>query len=315
MLKCHAHHHYLRSTSKTPPILLTYEWHVNSEIEKPISTPNFYKADYEAMNFYFAEIDFPHRFSNKSLDEKVDSLHVILSEAINKFVPVQAKKIKSKCPWKNKILQSLKNKKNKEWKRFKLTGDNLNYLTALDDYTKLNSNLYNSYVNKVSSSLKSDPSSFWRFVNTKKNSECNPKLLHFGDKSSIDKQEQAEFFASFFKNSFTDEPAPSSNHAQNSQQPTTNVNEFVLEEHFVFTNMLQINTKKGTGPDGIHPLLLKNCAASLCLPLLIIFNESLEIPALEIFRLNGNVLASVQFSKRVRVQMLKIIVALPNYQF
>lgn len=94
-----------------PPILLTYEWHTNGIDEEPISTPNFFKADYIAMNRYFAEIDFTQRFSNKSLDEKVNILHMILSDAIEKYAPMQIKKNQSKCPWKNKQLQMLKNKK------------------------------------------------------------------------------------------------------------------------------------------------------------------------------------------------------------
>lgn len=40
---------------------------------------------------------------------------------------------------------------------------------------------------------------------------------------------------------------------------------------------MKIDTSKGTGPDGFHPLLLKNCAAQLCTPLSIIFNESLAL--------------------------------------
>ncbi|XP_031627431.1 uncharacterized protein LOC116343496 [Contarinia nasturtii] len=259
-----------------PPIMLTYEWHINNSSVEQIQTRNFFKADYIAMNRYFAEIDFSQRFSNKSLDEKVDILHQILNEAISKYVPTQTKKIQSKCPWKNKQLQSLKNKKNKEWKRSKLTGENSSHLIALDNYTKLNTELYNTYVDKMTSSLKSDPSSFWRFVNTKKNSDYDPKLLHFGEKSSSDKKEQAEMFATFFKNNFANQPSQFQNAAQMSPQSISNMDEYKLNEFSVFNELLQINSKKGAGPDGIHPILLKNCAALLYEPLSTIFNESLS---------------------------------------
>lgn len=138
----------------------------------------------------------------------------------------------------------------------------------------MNAELYNAYVDKISSSLKTDPSSFWRFVNTKKNSNCDPKLLHLGEKSSVHKKEQAELFATFFKNNFASQPTQIQ--TQYSSQATSNCENFVLDEHFVFDEMLKINTKKGAGPDGIHPLLLKNCAALLYEPLSMIFNESLS---------------------------------------
>lgn len=241
--------------------------------DEPILTRNFYKGDYVAMNRFFNGINFIHMFSNRSLDEKVDILHEILSVAIDKFVPMQSKKNQSKCPWHNKLLQSLKNKKNKEWKRSKLTGDDSDYLRALNDFTTLNTELYNTYVDKMSSSLKSDPSSFWRFVNTKKNSDCNPKLLHLGDKSSVDRKEQVELFATFFKSNFCNQPSQlqtSSRSISNS-----NHNQFKLNEFDVFEELLKLNSKKGTGPDGVHPILLKSCAALLYEPLSIIFNESL----------------------------------------
>lgn len=44
----------------------------------------------------------------------------------------------------------------------------------------------------------------------------------------------------------------------------------------IFEELLKIDTKRGAGHDGIHPLLLKNCAAVLYQPLSIIFNESLD---------------------------------------
>ncbi|XP_031627375.1 uncharacterized protein LOC116343467 [Contarinia nasturtii] len=190
-----------------PPILLSYEWHMGNVTQEQISTQNFFKADYIAINRYLEEVNFCQQFLNKTLDQKVDILHQILNDAIDKYVPIQTKKVKPKCPWQNKQLQSLKNKKNKEWKRSKFTGDDSNYLMALDKLTKLNTELYNSYVDKVSSSLKSDPLSFWRFVNTKKNSDCDPKSLQFGEKSSVDKKEQAEMFATFFKNNFANQPS------------------------------------------------------------------------------------------------------------
>ncbi|XP_031625625.1 uncharacterized protein LOC116342256 [Contarinia nasturtii] len=238
-----------------PPILLTYEWHINDVNEEQISTRNFFKADYIAMNRYFAEIDLSHRFSNKSLDEKVDILHQILNDAISKHVPTQTKKVQSKCPWKNKQLQSFKNKKNKEWKRSKITGDNSNYLHALDSYTKLNTELYNNYVDKMTSSLKSNPSSFWRFVNTKKNSYCDPKLLNFGDISSVDKKEQAEMFATFFKNNFTIQPSQFQNTALIQTQTNSNVDQFKLNEYSVFDELLKLDSKKGAGPDDYHKML------------------------------------------------------------
>ncbi|XP_031616839.1 uncharacterized protein LOC116336829 [Contarinia nasturtii] len=128
----------------------------------------------------------------------------------------------------------------------------------------------------MTSSLKSDPTSFWRFVNTKKNSDCDPKSLHYGDKSSVDKMEQAEMFATFFKNNFANQPSLIQSTAPASTQTNSSVDNFILNEFSVFDELLKINSKKGAGPDGIHPILLKNCAGLLYEPLSMIFNDSLS---------------------------------------
>lgn len=258
-----------------PPILLSYEWHVSDPNETSLPTLNFYKADYDSMNTYFARIDWYQCFSNKLLDEKVDALHEILASAINEYVPSRVKKNSEKCPWKNETLKSLKNKKNKEWKRAKKTGDKSRFVTAVSEFSELNTKLYNDYVNKMSSTIKSDPSSFWRFVNSKKNTDSFPKHLHLGANSSADGKEQAEFFATFFKKNFAAQQTQQLNRFHDPIQPNSGAEQFQLENQFVLNELLKINTKKGAGPDEIHPLLLKNCAATLYWPLAHIFNESL----------------------------------------
>lgn len=171
-------------------------------------------------------------------------------------------------------MQKLKNKKNKQWKLFKKTGNKNDFNLAFDEFNIMNKNLYDEYLNKMTSNLKSDPSSFWRFVNAKKSNDGEPKLQTLNDNSSTDKATQAELFAVFFSNIFSNKSTSSTNDIQ----PLLNVNndEILQDEFFVFDELMKINTKKGVGPDDILPLLLKNCAALLLDPLVAIFNESLH---------------------------------------
>lgn len=116
---------------------------------------------------------------DKSLDEKVSLLHIVLNEGITRFVPC-TKRNHFKIAWYTKELQNLKNRRNKEWKRFRLTGDKSSYDSAFTSFDALNSTLYQNHVNKLKSSLKQNPSSFWNLVNSKRKVNCLPKLLHDG---------------------------------------------------------------------------------------------------------------------------------------
>lgn len=84
--------------------------------------------------------------------------------------------------------------------------------------------------------------------------------------------EQVEMFADFF----------ASNFASSSDDPTTLLRNFdtddriTLDPFFIFDQLMRLKSNTNTGPDGIHPLVLKNCASILYQPLTAIFNESLE---------------------------------------
>lgn len=261
-----------------PPILATFEWHgASNDSSHPKKSFNFKRANYVGLKQYLANINFAELFQGKALSEKVQILHSVLDSAIKKFVPPCISKHRAKFPWTNKKLQNLKNKKNKEWKRYKISGDKQPFDKAFEEFDGLNTTLYNNYVDKLKASLKSDPSSFWRFVNSKKSTDNKPKVLQLDAKRSSEESAQADMFAEFFSGNFV---APS---MHNNTQPRVNDTaqsqqlDFTLSRDFVLTRLNSVNTKKGVGPDGIHPLILKQCAHQLVGPFTEIFNESLSL--------------------------------------
>ena len=263
-----------------PPIVATFEWHEpnTTEASKTVKAFNFNRANYIDMNAHLANINFTELFHGKLLTEKVDLLHKTLDDAITKFVPTYIVKSIQKCPWKNKALITLKNRKNKTWKRYRNSGFQQSfewqYIFASREFDKLNTELYDDYVNKMKSSLKHDASKFWQYVNSKKSTDNKPKIMQFGDVRTTNETEQANLFADFFRSNYENAST------QGVQQPPAVVSpsteDFQLDINFVLEELHAVNTKKGMGPDGMHPLLLKNCASHLAAPLTAIFNESLS---------------------------------------
>ena len=96
--------------------------------------------------------------------------------------------------------------------------------------------------------------------------------MKFGDTKTANESEQANLFANFFGSNYS-ETTPTSNQPSPQSEDTSC---FQLDLDFVMTEMTKVNTKKGVGPDGIHPLLLKECASTLGKPLMKIFNDSLS---------------------------------------
>ena len=259
-----------------PPILLSFEWHFNSQSsDTQISTRNFKKGNYCELNKFLSSSRLEYQLNNHlvTLEDKVSILFNILNEAIDRFIPKQVIKPNICCPWSNVQLKKLKNKRNKEWKRYRLSGDRHQFDAVFAEFDSLNTKLYEEYISDIASNSKSNSKSFWRLVSSRKKTDNIPKLLQYENTASENTQIQAELFAKFFSTNF--ESSGSKNTTSTIINGSSDL--FLLDEEFVFDELMKIDTTKGTGPDGIHPLLLKNCAAQLCVPLSIIFNESLTL--------------------------------------
>jgi len=50
----------------------------------------------------------------------------------------------------------------------------------------------------------------------------------------------------------------------------------VFEKEYVLKGQQKLNGAESPGPDGLHPILLKECAASIAEPLSLIFSRSFE---------------------------------------
>lgn len=257
-----------------PPLLILLETAIDSPTNIEVSCHrNFIRTDFIGLCNFLNDANIVDNIVALPLDDKIAFLYDLLDRGIADFVPFARRK-RFKIAWWNGELQKLKNKRNKEWKRYRHTGEKSSFDRAFAEFDSLNTQRYSDYTSTMESSLKENPSSFWRYVNSKRNVNSLPKLFHYGDRSSTDPGEQATMFAEYFCENFS---SPSTNAEENQITHNPDVpDNFLLDEFFVFDELMKIKTATGAGPDGIHPLILKNCASVLFEPLTLIFNESLR---------------------------------------
>lgn len=246
----------------------------------------FHKANFHGLNDFIENADFFTLTDNiTNIDDTLDYFYDILYAGFESFVPKAIAKNNNHPPWYNRNLIKLKNGRNKLHKRIKASIHNVDEITLTNlrseyaivknTFEALQNFLYQNYLLEMESNLKSDPTQFWRYVALKKGSNSLPLKMSFNENSSSSNSGKAELFANFFKSVYVNENDQQSiddlfdNYGSNMQ----NLN-FTFDE--VLEALLQIDTKKGTGPDKVHPLILKNCAHSLALPLQLIFNKSLS---------------------------------------
>ena len=112
---------------------------------------------------------------------------------------------------------------------------------------------------------------FWRYVKSKNKSTSIPETIKHGKKFRNKPVDQANLFNEYFFAQFSVE---SSYDIDINFNPNENLNTLNFHALDIFLILKGMNASKAAGPDNIHGIVLKNCAASLAKPLSLLFNTS-----------------------------------------
>ena len=134
---------------------------------------------------------------------------------------------------------------------------------------------YSNYINEIQLKLSDNPKLFWKFIRDKNKETGIPKTMKYNDMCSSDGKLIVNMFAQHFSSAYGVSTDPGNNVLK-----VINSNLNLSSLHLTITEVLDklndIDIKKGSGPDKIHPIFLKNCAFALSRPFWLLFNYSLE---------------------------------------
>ena len=89
---------------------------------------NFYKADFDALNSCYSSIDWIELLSNLNIDSAASIFYEYLFESFARFVPIVIIQNCKHSPWMSRYLLSLKNRRSKAFKKYKLSGAEKDYM-------------------------------------------------------------------------------------------------------------------------------------------------------------------------------------------
>ena len=112
---------------------------------------------------------------------------------------------------------------------------------------------------------------FWSHVKSKSKSTRIPEMVRYGDRFRNSPTEQANLFNDYFASQFSEPSSYDIDIDMNSNNGFMDLRFHVFDVYLILKG---INSSKAAGPDGIHGILLKNCASSLAAPLSMLFNLS-----------------------------------------
>jgi hypothetical protein len=132
---------------------------------------------------------------------------------------------------------------------------------------------YDDYRIVIEEAIKTEPRSFyWVRWSKKKKRVDYPSVMIFEDRPASGSQGARDFFAEFIKRTSVDDSWIQVVSQARSCEWRADEPPFGLEVEIA---LLKLDSSKGPGPDGVPPLILKNCASRFALLLCMLFNRSL----------------------------------------
>ena len=145
---------------------------------------------------------------------------------------------------------------------------------------------------------------FWKYVKSKTKSTRIPETVWYKNRFRNKTIDQANLFNEYFSNQFSQESHYDIDIDMRNDNNFTNLKFHELD---VLLLLKDINSSKAAGPDGIHGMVLKNCAPSLAKPLTIMFNISFVTGIIPNDWKLASVVELFQYTKRMKKAQWKTI--------
>ena len=246
------------------------------------------RGDYDGFRRHLNNINWQEVVQDgTSTNEKWISFKNIIEEGINTYIPkieikLKANQKKYRTPLDQKLLTKIR-KKHRLWQRYMETKEGVKYqeyCRIRNQVRKLTRQAKSIYEKQIADEAKTNPKKFWKYTKSKTKTNTGiPDLERTDDKGNkfnvYDDKDKAATFNSFFSSVFTSEPdgpMPEFND-RNYDSPLDNI-EITPDE--VEKKLNKLNPSKSTGPDGIHPRILREISNNIAPPLANIFTTSIQ---------------------------------------
>lgn len=241
---------------------------------------NFSLCNFDLLNSTLDNIDWSRLFLDKDTSDCYEIFLKNFHEICYKIIPLRRRTSLSH-PWYTKGLKKLKNLRNSLHKRYLLTGSPQlysEYMLRQKEFNFLNKFLYKQYIVNTENKIKSNPKSFWKFIKSKKQSSDIPSAMTYENNITENPQDIANMFADYFRSNFDNDSTLSSIVFDDmfSFDSYINMGQLFLSNEDFFQAINSLNNSLTLDADGLSAFLIKKCAPTVFLPLMVIFNKSLS---------------------------------------
>ena len=239
----------------------------------------YHKGNYNEINRILNEINWEEEFEGKDIHQRWECFKRILEELINQYVPLSEPRTHN-APWMNRRVISLYKRKYHAWKRYmenKISHRWQEYVKERNKASRVERDERRAYEKRLAKEVGLNRRGFFKYVNSKLT--VRPEISALIDVNGEIKHEEKElanicnsYFHSAFNRPVVGEELP---HMEAVCENT--IEDIEITPSMVAKKLEKLNKFKSSGPDNIHPHLLKETADSLGVPLSMIFQESLRL--------------------------------------
>lgn len=263
-----------------PPLELDikYKGHKNMKNTNPISVYLFKKANYVQFNEFLSNINWENLLQHSDPNVAVAHFYEVIYQGIDLFVPKKIFKTNKYPKWFNYELKRQighKNKLYRKYRRSRSGSDYRAYSIARRNVKYHTDMCYLLHVTKTQHLIPSNVKHFWSYIKSLRRDAGLPSLMQLDDVKTSDPKQIAELFAKHFKSCFsvhTDEHL----NGNYSVDFGANLSDHTFATEEIKEKILNLDTSKSPGPDGLSPIFLRECCSSLLNPLKQLFQLSFD---------------------------------------
>ena len=259
---------------------------INTFDENSFRSLDFHKADFDVLRSKLKEMDWAELRSSSSFEEFPALCTETLLEICSSCVP-----LKTPPTGRPKHINALRRKRNRQSARLEAliksnaSPDHIKEVSnkvALLQYDIRCAHIRNleEKESRAVEKIKCNPKFFYSYAKSLSQIRSSINMLFDNDESIItDTKKMADLLQEQFSSVFSDPDSPD---VKDPSFPTPviehpqEIEDFEISEEIILSAIKEINADSAPGPDGVPPILLKNCAKELCSPLRIIWEESFE---------------------------------------
>ena len=254
----------------------------------------FFKGDYKSLSEELSNFNWNILTDLSAIEAWDVFAETIINESRN-HIPVSRTRPKTyKTPWMNKEALAAVKEKRRRWKKCKYNRNAVtlaNYTEAKRKASYAVREAKGIYERQVANNIKTDPKSFWRYVQSKTKTKDKIEAIsdNTGNLQHLDSI-KVTLLNNYFTSVFTKENLETLPNIEDKPSESY-LESVIIDSEKVRKYLSTLNPTKSSGPDNMHPKLFKELSDIIAEPLSEVFRKSIEEGVLPQCWKNANITA------------------------